>query len=202
LAHRGAHPKVLPLFIKSAAEAGCCIDVPQPAHRVIALFDAAVILFKSIVELRAGTVDDVLAQRFADSTGIRGMAIRRSPVCSVAHCLNCLVEARLGAIQIPVLAETSTRLPSRSMARYRYFHPPEPWMSVSATYQERPACPVRLLRSWSVISGAKRASHSRPAADVNVNPRSRNSSARSRRLSVSRRRPTTTSRTLSGGTSR
>src|SRR5581483_153568 len=70
------------------------------------------------------------------------------------------------------------------------------------SYQDRPACPRRLVRNCSAMSGANRLSHSRTASYVNTRPLSRNISARSRKLNAYRSRHTTTRRTISVGYSR
>ncbi len=66
------------------AEPCGCLETPEPAHRVVALLDAPVILLKSIIEIATAAMDDLPAERPADGTRVGVVPVRRHPVRDVA----------------------------------------------------------------------------------------------------------------------
>ncbi len=117
----GTDPKELASFIKSATKACCRGHTSEPTHRVIALLDATVVLFQSIIERAIGPVEHVTAHRLADRSWIGAMAIGRHPFWGVADDVDSLRRSKRLAASMSgfSLNSESTRLPSRSMARYR-----------------------------------------------------------------------------------
>lgn len=57
-------------FVVASTEPPGRVRALEPAHRLVAPLDAAVILLQSVVEIAAGAVLHALAQRRADRTGI------------------------------------------------------------------------------------------------------------------------------------
>jgi hypothetical protein len=113
LIHGGAGTEVLTDFIKGRAEASGTGEGAEAAHRIVALFDAAVILLKSIVQVLVGTVEDLATKRAADRSVVTRAGLY--PTVAVA----CLKNALAAVKSRVTLSIVSTRLPSRSMARYR-----------------------------------------------------------------------------------
>jgi hypothetical protein len=71
----GAVSKIVLLFIERRAEARCRIVVAEPSHRIVALLDASMILFHSIIRIAVSSVHDFVAQHSAYGTRIGVMAI-------------------------------------------------------------------------------------------------------------------------------
>lgn len=44
-------PFELPQFVEGLTEARCCIETAEPTHRIVPVFDAAVVLFDPIVQI-------------------------------------------------------------------------------------------------------------------------------------------------------
>jgi hypothetical protein len=101
----GTEPKELAHFIEGAAEACCRGYVAEPAHRIVALFDATMVLLQPIVEIRVATVHDLLAKSITDRTRVGVMSIRRHPLWCVTNDSNGLREKAPGGIHIPLLAQ-------------------------------------------------------------------------------------------------
>ena len=95
LLHAGTGTEMVTDFIKGRAEARGTGEGPEAAHRIIALFHAAVVLFEAIVQILARAVKDVAAKRTADSAGIGGMLIRGDPFRLVSDGRDRLLEKRL-----------------------------------------------------------------------------------------------------------
>ncbi len=79
MGHACAQTEVLALLVKGSAEAGGGVDVPKPAHGVIALFDTPMVLLEPIIEIGTATVGNVLTQCLADGTRIGVVAV--GPLC-------------------------------------------------------------------------------------------------------------------------
>ncbi len=97
--------KALPLFLKRATEAGGGIHVPKPAHRIVALFDAAMILLDPVVQIRVAAVGHRFAQRLADRPRIGVMPIRRDPLRCLASHVQRLHKEPLRCVHIPLFTE-------------------------------------------------------------------------------------------------
>ena len=77
----------------------------EPTHRLVSTFDAAVILFQSIVEVAAGTVLHAFTQLGPDRTWIAVVAIRGHPVWDdIGDCFGGL-EERLCRRHVTMFAE-------------------------------------------------------------------------------------------------
>jgi hypothetical protein len=149
-------------------------------------------------------MDHMVPQCFTHCSWVGGVPVGCHPFWSLANHGECLFEKLLGGLHISFLTQTgihqvaicingAIQITPFSMHACPY---------VSSTYHDGPACPRRLVRSCAVMRGANRLSHSRTASWVNSQPRSRNISARSRRLNLYRSRHRTTRRTTSVGYSR
>jgi hypothetical protein len=66
-------------FIKGATKTRCCFDVPEASHRVIALFDATVILFHSVIQVRIAAVGNPATECLAYGSWVGVMPIRCHP---------------------------------------------------------------------------------------------------------------------------
>ncbi len=100
LLHGGTDPKELAHFIKSATKACCRDHTSEPTHRVIALLDAMVVLFPSIVEIVIGPVEHVTAHGLADRSWIGVMAIGRHPLWGVTNDIDGLRRSKCLAASI------------------------------------------------------------------------------------------------------
>ena len=107
-------------FVVASTEPPCRVRALEPAHGLVAAFDATVILLQSVVEITAVAVLHALAQRRADRTAIAvvTVGVTRSgvtPVTVLADRKNALA-ATMSRCSLNI---TSTSAPLRSMARYR-----------------------------------------------------------------------------------
>ena len=105
LMRTGAGTEEVAQFIVAATEPVSRSWALEPTHRLVATFDATVILLQSIVEIAAGAMAHRLAQRRADRTGVAVVAIRGHPVrAEVGDGLGGLKE-RHGGGHVAVLTE-------------------------------------------------------------------------------------------------
>jgi len=81
------------------------VKVLASTHRIIPLFDASMVLFQSIIEVRITTMDDIVAKRFANRTGVGIMAIGCHSFWSVSNHIDGLLEKAFGCFHISLLAE-------------------------------------------------------------------------------------------------
>lgn len=96
------------------------VKFPKPAHEIVALFDASVVLLQSIVEICVGPLQDISSKRLADRTRVGVMSIGRDSFGYITDSVDSLLEKALAASIFRFsLSIESTRLPSRSMARYK-----------------------------------------------------------------------------------
>ena len=100
-----AEPKEVTEFVVTSTEPPSRVRALEPAHRLVAAFDPAVILLQPIVEITAGAVLHALAQRRADRTGIAVVTVGGYPLRRDAG--DCLgrSEERLRSSHVAVLAE-------------------------------------------------------------------------------------------------
>lgn len=71
-------------FLNGVAKPYCSPPIPQPLHRIIALFDSPVLLLYPAIEIRVAAVEDLLSERLAKGARrgpmpIRGDALRSLP---------------------------------------------------------------------------------------------------------------------------
>jgi hypothetical protein len=172
-------------------------------HRVVSLFDATVVLLQSIVEVGVTTMENIAPQRLSDRTGIGAMTICGHSLWRMTHRLECLLEKALRCIHIALLAHHRVNQIPVTINGSREITPfPVDTHVGFIDMPGPPAWPRRFARSCSAISGAKQASQSRTVSWVKTMPRSKNISARSRRLNLYRSRHRTTRSTMSVGYSR
>src|SRR5829696_2795317 len=100
------------------------------------------ILLQPTFQIGAGPVPHAFAQRRADRAGVAVVAVGRDrsgvmPVAALAERKN----AWAAAMSRCSFSMVSTRLPLRSMARYRYAQRPRTFRYVSSTCQWRPRLP-------------------------------------------------------------
>ncbi len=77
-------PEVVAQFVMRGTEARGCLEAPEPAHRVVPLLDAPMILFQPIVQIATAAVDDFPVEHLADGAGVGIVPICRHAVRSVA----------------------------------------------------------------------------------------------------------------------
>ncbi len=107
-------------FTVLATEAAGCLMILEAAHTSDPALDAAMVLFKPVVQVGAGAVPDGLAQHAADRPRVGAMAVRRHPVRTEAHVARAERKNALAArMSRCSLSMASIRFPSRSIARYR-----------------------------------------------------------------------------------
>jgi hypothetical protein len=105
LLHGGTGPKVVAHFIERTTKACGRGHASEPTHRIIALFDATMILLESVIEIRIGPVPDIFAKDLSDGTWVGIMPIRRYPLWSMTDCLKSLLEKSFGGIHVSLLAQ-------------------------------------------------------------------------------------------------
>ena len=101
------------------------LETPKSPHRVVALFDASMILLHPVIQVAIRAVYYFTSEYPAYGSWIGNMAICRyslgtDPVTSLA----CLKKHLAATISRRLESRESARLPSRSMARYKYLHLP------------------------------------------------------------------------------
>jgi len=106
LVHGGAKAEKLAHFVKSATKTGCRGKATKPAHGVVALLDATMILLHSIVEVRITAMDDVATKRLADGTRVGIMAIGGHPLRGMTDHLDSLLEKPFRRLHIALFAQT------------------------------------------------------------------------------------------------
>ncbi len=115
----------MPLFIERAAKPGGGVNVPEAAHRIGALFDAAMILRQSIVELGIAAVRHRFAQCLADGSWIRVMPVGGHLLWYLLRHLQSPLEEALSRLHSAVFAQQRVDQIARAVNRpYRYFHTP------------------------------------------------------------------------------
>jgi hypothetical protein len=124
-------------FIVAATEPVSRPWALEPTHRLVATFDATMILL-----ITAGAVLHAFTQRRPDRTRVAVVAIRGHPVRDTIGDGPGGLEERLRRSHVAVNI-TSTSAPLRSMARYRWRQCPCTLMYVSSTYQLFPIRPRR-----------------------------------------------------------
>ena len=92
-------------FAMLTTEAAGIVMVLEAPHTSDPALDAAMILFKTIVEVHAGPVPHRPSQHRADRPGIGAMAIRRHPVGAKAHCRPGRAEEGLRCPHVALLAQ-------------------------------------------------------------------------------------------------
>jgi hypothetical protein len=105
LVHNGAEAEELAEFIKCATKTRCRFDISEATHRVVALFDAPMILFQSIVQIRIAAMENVATKCFANRSWIGAMPIGRDLFWSMADHHESLCEKALGSLHISLLTE-------------------------------------------------------------------------------------------------
>jgi hypothetical protein len=87
------------------ALACCRCETSKPAHGVVPLFDATMILFYYIVEIMAAAVENATTKRLANGTRVGVMPIRCDSLWCTTHCLEGLLEKALCCIHIALRAQ-------------------------------------------------------------------------------------------------
>lgn len=105
LTHDCAHAKELSLFIKGTTDAGGSVKVPKTTHRVVPLFDTAMILFNSVVEVGIAAMRDVFAEYFADGARIGVMSVSGHPLWHMLGDFQRSIEKAFGCVHISMLTE-------------------------------------------------------------------------------------------------
>src|SRR3954462_157157 len=100
----GARAEKVAEFIVSATEPGGRSRAFEAPHRAVAAFDAAVVLLPPVVQVGAGPVPPILAQRGPDRGGVAVAAIRRDPVPRHSGHRFGGAEQRLRGCHVAVLA--------------------------------------------------------------------------------------------------
>jgi hypothetical protein len=100
-----AGAKEISEFTMLATEAARGVRALEPAHTSDPAFDAAMVLFKTIVEVNAGPVPHRLSQHCADRPWVGAIAIRRHPVRAKAHGGFCGTEEHLRRPHVAPLAQ-------------------------------------------------------------------------------------------------
>jgi hypothetical protein len=119
LFQRGADSQELAYFSERTAKALRRGYTSEPSHGIVPWFDATMILFQSLVEIRVTSVEHVIPKDFAHRARVGIMPIGRDPRRGVTNHLDGLRRSkRLAASRSRFsLRLASTRLPSRSLAR-------------------------------------------------------------------------------------
>ena len=112
LARPGLGTEILTLLLEADAEAGRRGESAEAAHGIVALLERPMVLLDAIVFVAAGAVGDVVAERLADGARV---GVVPCPAVDSAW-----AKKRWAASMSRfLLSSASTRLPSRSIARYR-----------------------------------------------------------------------------------
>ncbi len=86
-------------------EARGCLEAPEPAHRVVPLLDAPMILFQPIVQIATAAVDDLPTECPVNRAGISLVPVRGHAVRGVADHGTGPAEEALGSLPITRRAE-------------------------------------------------------------------------------------------------
>jgi hypothetical protein len=81
-----------------------CFNCSKATHRVVALFDATVILLQPIIQICTRPMLDMAAHRLAYGSWIRAMPIGGNLIGSLPNHSNSLLEKPLGSFHISLLA--------------------------------------------------------------------------------------------------
>jgi hypothetical protein len=92
--------KELAHFLEGPAKACCPGHTSKPTHGVIALFDAVMVLFQSIIEIAVATVNSFTPQRLTDRTRVAIMPIGRHALRCMTHHVDSLLEKTLGRLHV------------------------------------------------------------------------------------------------------
>ena len=100
-----AETEEVPQFVVASTEPPCRVRALEPAHWLVAAFDATMILLQSVVEVTAGAVLHVLPQRRTDRTRVAVVPVGGHPFRRDAG--DCLgrSEERFRGNHVAVLAE-------------------------------------------------------------------------------------------------
>ena len=105
LLHGCTNPEKLTNFIKSPAEARCRREASKSTHGVVALLDAAMILFQVIVEIMLLPMENVGAKDLPYGTWVRPVPIRDHSLWRMTNSLEGLLKKALGRVHISLLTE-------------------------------------------------------------------------------------------------
>ncbi len=87
------------------AEASGGREAAEPAHWIVTLLDAPMILFQPVIQIAVAAVADLPAERPADGARIGIVPICRDPLRDVTHHHSRPAEEASGHREIPRLAE-------------------------------------------------------------------------------------------------
>jgi hypothetical protein len=76
----GSRAKVVAEFVVSSTEAGGRSGTLEAAHGPVSAFQAAVVLFQSVISVAAGAMTHLLAELGSDRSRVAVVPIRRNPV--------------------------------------------------------------------------------------------------------------------------
>ena len=101
----GAGAEVVAEFVMGRAEAGSGVEGAEPAHGIVALLDAPVILLDPVVHVAAGAMAHVGAERLPHRTRIGVVPIGGHLLRRLPHRLQRTGEEPLGRVHVPRLAQ-------------------------------------------------------------------------------------------------
>jgi hypothetical protein len=78
-----AGAEIVAYFVKGATETGRGVEGSKTTHRIVALFDAAVVLFQTIIEILVRPMLNIVAYRLADSSRIE-VSISNPAFCTLS----------------------------------------------------------------------------------------------------------------------
>jgi len=87
------------------AKSRCCIEVPKPAHRIVALFHSSVILLDTVVKVTVRPMRHLTAEYSADGSRVGVVAISRHLFWSATGHFLGLLEELLGRRHISLLTQ-------------------------------------------------------------------------------------------------
>jgi hypothetical protein len=70
----------LPQFLEGPAETGRRLKAPKPAHRIVTLFDAAMVLLDPVVQMRVAALLNILPQALANRAWVGGVTTSFDPL--------------------------------------------------------------------------------------------------------------------------
>ena len=86
-------------------EAGGVVVVLEASHTSNSALDAAMVLFKAVVQVGTGPVPDRCTQHAADRPWVGSMAVRCDPIWTISHGRSRRLEECLRRLHVAVLAE-------------------------------------------------------------------------------------------------
>ncbi len=104
-AHPSTNTKKLPLLVEGPTKARGRLKTLEPSCWVIALFEAAMILFDVIVQIVMAAMRHLFPKRLADRSRIRVMTVGRHPFRCLASDLERLPEKARGCVPIALLTQ-------------------------------------------------------------------------------------------------